>query len=200
MAYWSEKGEVDFKNSLVSSTATFDETLVEDHDGFSMRGFGIMALGFWVFYLFSSFFELSLMNWAFRDFFSKTAGNLDKQFLKSLGYGLLYVFGLPIVLLLTFVIVVGIPVGLFLGVIYLFSLIFGHLVTALLLSHYMGNKPNRKWNFWTIVFLALGIAAVIRLLTFIPFLGVIIALTTIAVGCGLLILGLYERRKSIKLA
>ena len=83
--YWSEEGEVDFKNSLMGAKASFDETLMGDHKEFTWKGFGIAVLGFWVFYLFSALLALILMNWAFANFFSSAAANMNTQFLKSLG-------------------------------------------------------------------------------------------------------------------
>lgn len=185
VAYWSENGEVDFGNSLINATATLDKSLMKEHDGFSWKGFGILAFGVWIFYLFSAFLALLLLNWAFQKFLSTAAANLNTQFFKSLGYGLIYIFGIPIVIIITFFMVVGIPVGLFLGSLYIFSLLFGHLVTSLLFSHYFAQRPEKKWGFWEISLFALLIAAGIRLLTFIPFLGGIIAIVVIALGYGL---------------
>lgn len=200
VAYWSEGGEVDFKNSLMGKTASFDETLMGDQEEFSWKGFGIAALGFWIFYLFSAFLVILLLNWAFSDFFNSAATNFEQGFLKSLGYGLLYIFGLPLLIMITFVIVIGIPIGLFLSGFYLFSLLFGHLVTALLLSHYLRQRSDAKWSFWNVVLLALAIAAVFRLLTAIPILGWVLSLAIIAVGFGLLVLTFYEKRKLEKIA
>ena len=195
VSYWSKDGEIDFKNSLIGANATFDEKLKPDQDGFSWKGFGIAALGFWIFYVLSAFLILLLLNWAFKNLFSNAASYLDKELLKSFGYGLLYVFGLPLAILITFMIIIGIPVGLFLLVFYLFSMLFGHLVAALLLAHYLNNRNQNSWNFWTLVFLALGIAIVLRLLTFIPFLGTLIALVVIAIGYGLLGYAWLQKRQ-----
>ena len=155
VAYWSENGEVDFKNSLLGATASFDEALMGDREEFSWKGFGIMAFGFWIFYLFSAFLVLLIINWAFHNFFSNATANWNKPFLKSLGYGLIYVFGFPFLVAIMFLIIIGIPIGLLLGAFYLFSLLFGHLVAALLLSHYLGQQPGRNWSFWKIIFYVL---------------------------------------------
>ncbi len=200
VAYWSELGEIDFKNSLAGvATATFDASLIRDRNEFSWKGFGIAAIGFWVFYLFSAFLVILLLNWAFSNFFTATTDNFDKNFLKSIGYGLIYLFGLPLLLIITFVTVIGIPVGLFIGGFYIFSLIFGHLVTALLISHYLNNRSDKSWNFFTISLLALGMAATIRLLTFIPYLGSLLSILVIAVGYGLVAYTLLQKKAALKL-
>ena len=198
VTYWTEDGEIDFKNSLVNTVASFDKTLLDDRDKFSWKGFGIAALGFWVFYLFSAFLVILLLNWAFSNFFKTAADYINDAFLKSLGYGAIYIFGFPLLIIILFVILIGIPLGLFLGGFYLFSLLFGHLVAALLFGHYLSRRQDRKWNFWTIVFLALGIAAAIRLLTFVPFLGALIAIFIFAAGYGLILNTLLQKKISLR--
>jgi len=197
--YWSEDKKVDFKNSLIDVTSNFDETLMGDREEFSWKGFGIAALGFWLFYLFSAFLVIVLLNWAFGNFFSTAATYLDKTFLKSVGYGAIYLIGVPFLVLAFIVIIIGIPIGLFLGIFYVFSLLFGHLITALLIAHYLGRKADKQWNFWSLVILALGIASVIRLLTFIPFLGTLLSFIVIAIAYGLIIYTLLQKKAALKL-
>ncbi|MGB5372026.1 MAG: polymer-forming cytoskeletal protein [Flavobacteriaceae bacterium] len=198
IVYWSDQGEVDFKNSLKSGVASFDDNLRADNDGFPWKGMGIAALGFWLYYLVSALLILVLLNFAFGKPFSGMAQYFQKFPINGLGYGLLYVFGVPIIILISFLIIVGIPLGLFLGAVYLFSLLFGHLFTALLISHYFNDRSGRSWNFWSVVFLALAIAATLRLLTLIPFLGILISILVIATGYGLIALWWLDQRKKLK--
>ncbi len=200
VSYWSEEGEIDFKNSLQGVTSTFDNSLMGDKNELSLKGFGIAAFGFWMFYIFSAFLVILLLNWSFGNFFNTAISYFDKNASKSLGYGLIYVLGFPLIILITLVTIIGIPVGVFFAGFYLFSLIFGHLVTALLLSHYLNNRSDKSWNFWTISLLALGIAAVIRLLTFIPFLGGLLSLLVIALGYGLIGYALLQKKAALKLS
>jgi hypothetical protein len=140
------------------------------------------------------------LNWAFSDFFNSAATYLDQGFLKSFGYGLMYIFGLPLLIIITFVIFIGIPIGLLLSGFYVFSLLFGHLVTALIISYYLRQRSDARWGFWSVVLLTLGIAAIFRLLTAIPILGWLLSLVVIALGLGLLVLTFIERRKLTKIA
>jgi hypothetical protein len=200
VTYWTEDGEIDFKNSLMNTMANFDETLIGEREEFSWKGFGIAAIGFWIFYIFSAFLVILLLNWSFSNFFATAADYINDNFLKSLGYGAIYLFGFPILILILFVILIGIPIGLFLAGFYLFSLLFGHLVAALLLSHYLSARQDLKWNFWTKVLVALGIAAAIRLITFIPFLGTLISLFIFATGYGLILYALLQKRISMRVS
>lgn len=195
--YWSEDGEVDFGDSLVNAQAIFNEELMKDRNGFSWKAFGIATLGFWIFYIFSAFLVLLLLNWAFKKVFVKSVGRLDNDFWKSFGYGLIYLVGLPLLIAFTFMIIVGIPISLFLLTLYFFSILFGHLVAALLIVHYWAHRKNKSWGFWSIVFLALGTAIILRLLTLIPLIGFLISIILLAVTYGVLALTLIQKKKTI---
>ena len=197
--YWSEDAEINFKNSLINSNATYNDDLIPDKKPLPWKGFGLVAFGLWVFYVISAFLILVLLNWAFNDFFVNTVANADKDLLNSFIYGLMYLLGMPLLIVFTFILVIGIPIGVFLFTLYIFSILFGHLIAALLMAHYL-NK-NRNWNFWTIVFVSIGIAIVLRLLTLIPFLGGLVSIVVIAIAYGLFFLFYLQKRKNkIKIA
>ncbi|NAS12263.1 polymer-forming cytoskeletal protein [Poritiphilus flavus] len=195
--YWTEEGEIDFKNSLVSSTASFNPDLMKEQDEFPWKMFGVATLGFWIFYVLSAFLILLLLNWVFKKLFANAIKSLDEEFWKGLGYGLIYLLGIPILIALTFVIIIGIPIGLFVLVLFLFSLVFGHLVAASLFTHYWNHRVQANWGFWRLVFLALGIAILFRLLTLIPFLGVLISIVLLAVSYGAIILTIFPKKANI---
>jgi len=127
-------------------------------------------------------------------------GLIDNNVINSLGYGLIYLFGLPLLIFICFLILIGIPMGLLLGSFYLFSILVGHLVVALLISHYLNKKNQNSWGIWMLSFVALGIAIVLRLVTFIPFLGTIISIIIIAISYGLIVLTLLNNKRSVKLS
>ncbi|MDO1513912.1 polymer-forming cytoskeletal protein [Maribacter confluentis] len=196
--YWSEEGSLDFKNSLDGVNASFDESLKGDQKDFTMKSFGIAALGFWIFYLLSAFLVILIINWAFGNYLHTISANLDTNILRNLGYGAIYIFGIPLVILFLFLIIIGIPIAMFLGGFYLFSLLFGHLVTALLCTYFFETKGSKNWGMWTKAFITLGIAAAIRLMTFIPFLGPLLAFIVIAIGYGLIVYTLFQKKKAPK--
>lgn len=191
--YWSEDRQLDFKNSIINAKATYNEDLLVDRDGDSLKKLGLMSLGLFVLYVLSAFLILLLLNLAFSNLFFKVASNLNKDLWRNLGYGLIYFFGVPLLIIITFVLIIGIPISLFLFFFYVFSILFGHLVTALLLTHYLYKDSTGK--FWPIVLISLGIAIVFRLLTLIPFLGAFVSVVVIALGYGLLISFFLEGRK-----
>ncbi|BFP41713.1 hypothetical protein FGF1_25580 [Flavobacteriaceae bacterium GF1] len=197
--YWSEEGVVDFKNSLINARATINEELAYDRKEFSWKKWGMATLGFWVFYVLSTFLILLLLNWAFKEVFVKAVEFLEGDFWKSLGYGLIYLVGLPFLIAVAFMIVIGIPISMFLLAFYIFSILFGHLVAALLLTHFLNKRREKPWGFWTLVFVALGIAIVLRLLTVIPFIGWLISLVLLAVSYGVIALAVIPKKGNLEI-
>ncbi|MFL1895325.1 hypothetical protein ACJRPK_06455 [Aquimarina sp. 2-A2] len=194
--YWTENGTIDFKNTLIDASAVYNKDLAPEANELSWGTFSVLAVGFWIFYLLSAFLVVLLLNLIFQKLFQAAVTYLDNHFLKSMGYGMLYVLGTPIVIIVTFVILIGIPIGLLLTSFYLFSLFFGHLITALLLAHYLNKRNEASWNFWTITLIALTITAVIRVITIIPILGGIISILLIATSYGLLVVTLLQKNST----
>lgn len=192
--YWSSTGAIDFKASLIDSKAQFNEDLWGDRPAFSWATFGIASLALWGFYILSAFLVILVLHVLFRKAFSESIEILEKNVLKSFGYGLVYLFGVPLLIAVAFLIIIGIPLALFITSIFVFSLLFGHLIAALLLAYYIALRNEKTWSFWSMTFLALGFAVVLRLLTIIPFLGILISVVLLSVTYGALALRIQTNR------
>ncbi|MFC4634617.1 hypothetical protein ACFO3O_11900 [Dokdonia ponticola] len=192
--YWSSDGEIDFKESLVNANAQFNEDLREDRPEFSWVSFGIASLALWGFYMLSAFLVILVLHALFRKAFSKSVQTLQQHTIKSFGYGLIYLIGVPLLIAIAFMMIVGIPLGLFITTIFIFSLLFGHLIAALLLAYYVTQKNKKNWGFWSITFLALLLAIVLRVLTIIPFLGIILSVVILSFTYGALTLRALKNR------
>ena len=198
VSYWSEDGVVDFGESLVNVRATYDEALMEEAEGISWRGFGFATLGFWLFYVVSAFLVLLILNWAFGNVLKQAVHGVEDTFWKAFGYGFIYLIGLPIIIVCSFLILVGIPIGIFLLAFYAFSIFFGHLVAALMMAYYINRKRTSQLSFWGIVFFALGIAILLRLLTVIPIIGWLISVVVLAASYGLLLVAFVSLKQRTK--
>ncbi|MCK0188889.1 hypothetical protein [Arenibacter sp. F20364] len=91
---------------------------------------------------------------------------------------------------------IGIPIGWFLLLVYVFGILLGHLVASQLITHYWDKK--KEWKFWQIVFIALGTVVLIRLATLIPFLGTLVPLWIIVFDYGAFLLVFLKRKKEHK--
>jgi len=190
--YWHSDGEIDFKNSLVNTKAQFSEDLGAENSQMSLTTLGTKSLKYWVTYILSSFLAILVLHALFRNAFSNAVDDLENSVLKSFGFGLIYLIGIPLMILLTFVIAIGIPLGLLATAVFVFSLLFGHLVAALLVVYYLRQRNQKNWGFWKITFLALICAIVLRLITMIPIAGIIISVVILSITYGALTLNLLH--------
>ena len=195
--YWNNEGEIDFKNSLVNTKAQFNEDLGEEESQLSLTSFGTTSFKLWVFYILSAFLVILVLHALFRNAFSSAVEGLEKNLLKSFGFGLIYLIGIPLLILLALLMIIGIPLGLFATVIFIFSLLFGHLIAALLVVYYFKYKKEKDWGFWSITFLALLCAIILRVLTIIPFAGILLSVVILSITYGALTLKVIHSKKQL---
>jgi len=195
--YWNSEGEVDFKESLVNTEAQFNETLGDDKSQLSLTSFGTKSLALWVFYILSAFLVILVLHALFKNAFSNAVEGLENNLLKSFGYGLVYLIGIPLLIILALIMIIGIPLGLFITTVFIFSLLFGHLIAALLLVYYLKDRYQKSWGFWGVTFLALLCAVALRLLTIIPFAGVLISVIILSITYGALTLKVLHSKQRL---
>ncbi len=195
--YWNSDGELDFEDALVNTEAHFNENLAEEQSDLSVTTLGTASLALWVFYVLSAFLVILVLHALFKSAFSKAVEDLEKNWLKSFAYGLIYLVGIPLMLLMAFLMIIGIPLGLFATGVFIFSLLLGHLVAALLLAYFYKNQKQKKWGFWGITFLALLFAVILRALTIIPFVGTLISIIILSISYGALTLKVINSKKEL---
>jgi len=195
--YWNSDGEIDFKNTLVNAKAQFNKDLSEEKSQLSMTSFGTNSFKLWGYYILSAFLVILVLHALFRNAFSSAVEGIENNWLKSFGFGLIYLIGIPLLIILALLMIIGIPLGLFATVIFIFSLLFGHLIAALLVVYYFKYKKEKDWGFWSITFLALLCAIVLRLLTMIPFAGILLSVVILSITYGALTLKVIHSKKQL---
>lgn len=193
--YWHSNAEIDFKESLVNAEAQFNEDLAAEQSQMSLTTFGTNSLKLWLTYILSSFLAILVLHALFRNAFSNAIDDLENSVLKSFGFGLIYLIGIPLMILLTFVIAIGIPLGLFATAVFVFSILFGHYVAALLVVYYVRHAKQKNWGFWSITLMALICAILLRVITMIPYAGILISVVIISITYGALTLNLLHPNK-----
>ncbi len=195
--YWNSGGEIDFNNSLVNSEAQFNEDLSEEKSDLSLTTLGTTSFSSWIYYVLSAFLVILVLHGLFRNTFSTAVEGIENNWLKSFGFGLIYLFGIPLLIILALLMIIGIPLGLFAMVIFIFSLLFGHLIAALLVVYYFKHTKEKDWGFWSVTFLALLCAIVLRLLTIIPFAGILLSVVILSITYGALTLKVIQSKKQL---
>lgn len=193
--YWNSDGEIDFKDALINTEAQFNEDLGEDKSQLSLISLGTTSFALWIYYILSAFLVILVLHALFKNAFSDAVEGLEHNLLKSFGFGLIYLIGIPLLIILALLMIIGIPLGLFMTTVFVFSLLFGHLIAALLLVYYYQHKKGTRWGFWNITLLALACAILLRLLTIIPFVGILLSVVILSITYGALTLKVLHAKK-----
>lgn len=195
--YWNSDGDIDFKGSLVNTQAQFNEELEADASQLSIRSYGTKSLKLWGGYILSAFLAILFLHTLFRNTFPNAAEGLEGKWLKSFGFGLIYLVGIPLAVIIALLIAIGIPLSLFITAIFIFSLLFGHYIASLMVVYYFKHKKEKKWGFWSITLLALACTILLRLITMIPWVGILISVVVLAITYGALTLTAFRTKKEL---
>ena len=190
--YWHSDGEINFNTALVDAEARFNEDLEEES---SLTSFGADSLKNWVVYILSAFLAILVFHGLFRNAFSNAVEGLENNLLKSFGFGLIYLIGIPLAIILAFVITIGIRLGLLAAAVFIFSIVFGQVVAAILIAYYLRKRQDKNWGFWPVTFVALGVAILLRLIGMIPYAGIAIAIIILSITYGALTLQVFRAKK-----
>lgn len=193
--YWTDD-PLDPMEGVVAGSVNFDESLRPEGDGFDWRWGGalffIMSIG----YILAAFLVVLTLHLLFGRQFLKATESWRADVARSFGYGMAYLIGTPILIVILLAIIIGIPIGLFLLALYIFSLVFGIPIASLLFVNYFNEAQERKWNKGTIVIMALVTVVIVRFVTLIPFVGWLIGLVIMAAAFGAFIQSWIKAKKA----
>jgi len=192
--YWSGGGRtVDFGRSIKKGSAISDASLAfrEGHWYF----FG--ATSFWAVlaYLGMGFLSILLLQYFFASIFHKAGDSAYAHTLRSLGTGFLFICGAPVLMVLSFISLVGAPLGLALLFGYILLWVFSGSITAVVAANWLSNREGNRPTYWRLVWAAFGISIILRLVLFTPFLGWLLYLVLTCMAFGALFMNVRWRRQ-----
>jgi hypothetical protein len=132
-----------------------------------------------------------IIEYFFSAVMTKTGDTVFNKTLKSLGVGVLFFIAVPIAAVLAFITIIGVPVGLLLLFNYVILILLATVITSVVTAHWLNNRFNHKWNYWRLVFAALAVFIVLKLVSFLPFLGWLIALLAICMAFGAILQNIH---------
>jgi len=115
----------------------------------------------------------------------KIVNSIKTGFWKNVGIGLLTAIVTPIVIFLLFCTIIGIPLAVFGGILYVFSLYVAHIVAALVIGKwaikYISKKDHINWS------LLVGLV-IYGILSIIPVLGWLFSIVFVGAGLGAILI------------
>lgn len=194
--YWNERGSLDFGNSMRNGEATYDPSLEIEDGKWHYLGFASFIMLLW--YLLTAFVMMLLIQYLFSATLRNSANNVVNSSLKALGVGFLFLVGVPIVIIILFVTIIGIPVGILTFVVYLTIILFATSIVALLIANWVNTTYYRAaWGNGRVVFSALGIFIVLKIGSLTPFIGPLVMLLLACTAFGGILLSISWRKKKL---
>lgn len=103
---------------------------------------------------------------------------------------------LPVIAVITFITVIGLPIGIILLFSYIMLILLATVITSVVAASWLNNPGNLKQKFWRIAFSAPGIFILLKILTFTPFLGWLIMMVLAFISFGSILLNINWRGKN----
>lgn len=184
--YWNRKGKLDFKQNIKNGNAIYDPSLrIRNGEWYYLGAATLLGL---LWYLGMVFLMILIIQYLFANTLKKAGDTVFNKSLKSLGFGFLFIIGLPVAAVVSFITLIGVPVGFLLVFFYILLILLSSAITSIVAANWVNNRNNYDWNFWHIAFAAFGIFIVLKLLSSAPLVGwlAMILLTSISFGAILL--------------
>jgi cytoskeletal protein CcmA (bactofilin family) len=183
--YWNPKGDMDFGAALLSGAASVynPDLRITDSD-INWRYLGIGLVAFWIYRLLTAALIIGLFIWMFHRFFYRNSEETNRNYASHLGFGFLYVVGLPLLIAFAFVTIIGIPVGLLLMTMYGLTIALGHILASLLIAYGLNTYYDKNWNRRTLFLVAICGYLALKIVGAIPFLGFLVSIIIVTTAFG----------------
>jgi len=196
--YWIPEGAdpPDFASVLVGATAERDESLYPEDD-FSWPWQSVPWFLLALVYVLAVLLVIGFIFWVFPRAMDRAGTVLHQDFVRSFGYGVLYLVGVPLLVGLLMVSFIGIPLGLFFLFAYGFTLLFGHAIVSVVVTYSLRDRYQYDWSKAWMILVAFLVFSVLRTVTLTPLLGIFISVLMVG-GCfGALITSLIHKEQPV---
>ncbi len=192
VAYWAPDN-VDFGSSLKGAKSVRDESLRPPASHWYFLGAVTVWNAFW--YLGAAFAEVLLLQLLFGPLLRKAGSTVSGGTWRALGAGFLWIFGLPVGIVLLCFTAIGLPIAVvvLLGYIAVWILCPG--LVAAVIANWLNSRSNREWSRWPLVFAGFGCSVLLRLLFSIPFVGWIAAVFVICLAFGSILVNIRWKKR-----
>lgn len=187
--YWTRGGEMDFGSTLKDGAElVYDSSLAHNfNNNYDGGGSRFFSAGFWVWSVLSASLIMLLLYLLFKRFLHKVGRNIMDETLNKSLLGVVYFIGVPVLVIALFITVIGIPAGLFVMILYIFTLIFAKALTAVVGAFVLNHYLNQEWTGPIILLVAIGLYIGLALLGAIPFIGNLLVAIAAFVAFGAVI-------------
>ncbi|AEW00579.1 hypothetical protein A4D02_24950 [Niastella koreensis] len=192
--FWTSSGNVDFHNSVKNGQAVYDPSLKMRKDQWYFLGFSSLLGLIW--YVGMVLVMIMIIQYLFSSTMKKAGQTAYDKTVRSLGFGFLFWIGVPVAAAIACITVIGVPAGLVLLFSYIILAVFAGTITSVVAANWLNNRSYSKWRYWRLVFAALAIFVVLRIVSLTPFLGWFIFALIVCTAFGSIILNVNWKKEN----
>lgn len=195
--YWTPRAtggkNVDFKQSVKQGQPVYDPSLQMGYSRWYYFGFSSVLGLLW--YVGTVLLMIMIIQYLFSNTLKKAGQTAFDKTWKSLGNGLLFWIAVPVAAVIACITIIGLPVGIILMFSYIALALLATTIASVVAANWLNNRAGSNWQYWRMVFVALGIFILFKIVTFTPFLGWLILVALVCIAFGSILLNVNWRRK-----
>lgn len=198
--YWTPEGEMDL--TRLGTGVVYDKALSFRETSLSWSGIGKMLglglIAYWIIFILSVMLVLFIMEYFLSRFFHTASGSIKESFIKCFGYGMLYLLGMPVLIVISFILIIGFPIGILALCLYGVTLLYGTAIIALFATHYFKSRRSQNWPRLQLVLYATITAVILKIVFLIPWLGTLLKTFALASVYGTFLMLFFEKLRPAK--
>jgi len=194
--YYTKEGEISFEGTLYNGAeATYDASLENTFGELDSTNSRQGRFLFFLVRMLSSSVLITILVLLLHPFFEKIPPIIETNSLNSLGLGLLYIISVPVISIVAFASVIGIPLGLILLALYAITIALGKVLASIMGAYYINRIQSKWWSKWIIIGVAIGVWVALKVLTFVPVVGWVIAIVAAVLSYGGMFTAIKDKNK-----
>jgi hypothetical protein len=192
--YWTPDKAISTGRNTDKSKLVYDPALKLSGSHWYYSGAQSVAGLLW--YLGMALLVIFVLQYLFSGSFQKAGNTAFVHTGRSFLGGLLYFVAVPLLAILCLITLIGIPIGFFLLLVYIGTLFFSGVLTALVSAHWLNERVGGSWKPVHIGFVALGLLILLRLIAATPFFGIVIFCILVSIAVGALLQNIRWKKKT----
>jgi hypothetical protein len=191
--YWAPE-TADFGSALKSAKATRDDSLRPPAKHWYFLGAVTIWSAFW--YLGIAFVEVLLVQFLLGPLLRKAGNSVSARAWRSLATGFLWIFGVPVGIVLLCFTAIGLPIAAVVLLGYIAVWILGPGLVGTVMASWLNSRGNREWSLWPLVLAGFGCSVLLRLLFSVPFVGWIAAAFVTCLAFGSILVNIHWKKRA----
>lgn len=194
--YWNSQGILKIAN-IHNGKAIYDPSLRISKGQWYLLGAGTLIGSLW--YIGMALLLIIILQFLFSGTFKSAADSLYNSTGKSLLYGFLFLIAVPAAAIITFITIIGVPVGILLVFIFISVLLLATVISAVVAANWVNNRYNYNWKYWRLVFTALLSFVILKIIFALPLAGWLFMAIITCLSLGGILLNIRWKGKSAQL-